>query len=51
MFCNVLFYFRAIANDPDVFPDPQNFNPQRWIDEAGQLRNDLRFFTYGFGRR
>ncbi|KAG1908862.1 cytochrome P450 [Suillus fuscotomentosus] len=41
----------AIANDPEVFPEPQTFNPQRWIDDAGRVRGDLRFFTYGFGRR
>ncbi|KAG1852411.1 cytochrome P450 [Suillus subalutaceus] len=41
----------AIANDPEVFPEPQKFNPQRWIDDAGRVRNDLRFFTFGFGRR
>ncbi|KAG1869668.1 cytochrome P450 [Suillus tomentosus] len=41
----------AIANDPEVFPDPHRFNPQRWIDDAGRVRDDLRFFTFGFGRR
>ncbi|KAG1854462.1 cytochrome P450 [Suillus subalutaceus] len=41
----------AIANDPEVFPEPQKFNPQRWIDNAGRVRDDLRFFTFGFGRR
>jgi cytochrome P450 len=41
----------AIANDPEVFPEPHKFNPQRWIDDAGRVRNDLRFFTFGFGRR
>ncbi|KAG1785059.1 cytochrome P450 [Suillus plorans] len=40
----------AIANHPEVFPEPQTFNPQRWIDDAGCVRDDLRFFTYGFGR-
>ncbi|KAG1870960.1 cytochrome P450 [Suillus tomentosus] len=40
----------AIANHPEVFPEPQTFNPQRWIDDAGRMRDDLRFFTYGFGR-
>lgn len=49
-FCNAR-RFRAIANDPDVFPEPKKFNPQRWINERGELRSDLRFFTYGFGRR
>ncbi|KAG1849245.1 cytochrome P450 [Suillus subluteus] len=41
----------AIANDPDVFPEPHKFNPQRWIDDVGRVRDDLRFFTFGFGRR
>ncbi|KAG1869131.1 cytochrome P450 [Suillus tomentosus] len=41
----------AIANDPEVFPDPYRFNPQRWIDDTGRVRDDLRFFTFGFGRR
>ncbi|KAG1840953.1 cytochrome P450 [Suillus tomentosus] len=41
----------AIANDPEIFPEPHRFNPQRWIDDAGRVRGDLRFFTYGFGRR
>ncbi|KAG1798560.1 cytochrome P450 [Suillus plorans] len=41
----------AIANDPEVFPEPHRFNPQRWIDDAGRVRSDLKFFTFGFGRR
>jgi cytochrome P450 len=41
----------AIANDPDVFPNPENFDPQRWLTEEGTLREDLRFCTFGFGRR
>lgn len=41
----------AIANDPEIFPEPHVFNPQRWIDDAGRIRDDLRFFTFGFGRR
>ncbi|OSC97213.1 cytochrome P450 [Trametes coccinea BRFM310] len=41
----------AIARDPDVFPDPEKFKPARWLDEKGQLREDLKFFNWGFGRR
>ncbi|KAG1812009.1 cytochrome P450 [Suillus variegatus] len=41
----------AIANDPEVFPEPHRFNSQCWIDNAGRVRGDIRFFTYGFGRR
>ncbi|KAG2072928.1 cytochrome P450 [Suillus decipiens] len=41
----------AIANDPEVFPEPHKFNPQRWLDDAGRIRRDLRFFPFGFGHR
>ncbi|KAG0696776.1 cytochrome P450 [Suillus ampliporus] len=41
----------AIANDPEVFPEPHKFNPQRWIDETGRVRDGLRSFAFGFGRR
>ncbi|KAH9842975.1 cytochrome P450 [Rhodofomes roseus] len=41
----------AIARDPDVYPDPERFDPQRWLDEDGQLRKDMRYFRFGFGRR
>ncbi|KAH7922012.1 cytochrome P450 [Leucogyrophana mollusca] len=41
----------AITRDPDVFPDPETFNFQRWLTKDGAFRGDLRTFTYGFGRR
>ncbi|KAF9233177.1 cytochrome P450 [Melanogaster broomeanus] len=41
----------AISRDPVAYPDPEKFNPQRWLDSNGQLRTDLWFYTYGFGRR
>ncbi|KAG2032856.1 cytochrome P450 [Suillus americanus] len=41
----------SISRDPDVYPEPYAFKPQRWIDERGYLRDDLKFFVYGFGRR
>ncbi|KIK36926.1 hypothetical protein CY34DRAFT_46482, partial [Suillus luteus UH-Slu-Lm8-n1] len=41
----------AELRDPEVFPEPHLFNPQRWIDDAGRVRDDFRFFTFGFGRR
>ncbi|KAG2362576.1 hypothetical protein BDR07DRAFT_1357440 [Suillus spraguei] len=41
----------AISRDPEVYPEPDTFKPQRWIDDQGRLRDDLTFFTYGFGRR
>ncbi|KAG1801739.1 cytochrome P450 [Suillus subaureus] len=43
--------FRAISRDPDVFPDPNAFKPDRWLDTEGRVRDDLKFFVFGFGRR
>ncbi|KAG0695264.1 cytochrome P450 [Suillus ampliporus] len=41
----------AISRDPEVYPEPHAFKPQRWIDGQGCLRDDIKFFLYGFGRR
>ncbi|KAF8337160.1 cytochrome P450 [Amanita rubescens] len=41
----------AIGRDPEYFPDPEKFDPRRWIDEEGKVREDLKIFPYGFGRR
>ncbi|KAG2100173.1 cytochrome P450 [Suillus discolor] len=41
----------AISRDPEVYPEPEAFKPQRWINDQGRLRDDLAFFVYGFGRR
>lgn len=34
-----------------AFPEPEKFDPQRWIDDGGRLRNDMCSYAYGFGRR
>ncbi|KAG2066656.1 cytochrome P450 [Suillus decipiens] len=41
----------AICRDPEVYPEPEAFKPQRWINDQGVLRDDLTNFLYGFGRR
>ncbi|KAG1875733.1 cytochrome P450 [Suillus subluteus] len=41
----------SISRDPDVYPEPYAFKPHRWIDEQGDLRDDIKLFAYGFGRR
>ncbi|KAF9233169.1 cytochrome P450 [Melanogaster broomeanus] len=41
----------AISRDPVAYPDPEKFDPQRWVDTNGQLRTDMWFYAYGFGRR
>ncbi|TFK68367.1 cytochrome P450 [Pluteus cervinus] len=41
----------AIGRSPDAFPDGDTFDPQRWLTPHGTIRNDLKQFTFGFGRR
>ncbi|KII86174.1 hypothetical protein PLICRDRAFT_114554 [Plicaturopsis crispa FD-325 SS-3] len=41
----------AISRDPDVYPDPETFNPGRWLDKNGQVQEDPKFYNFGFGRR
>ncbi|KAI0345186.1 cytochrome P450 [Trametopsis cervina] len=41
----------SISKDPDAYPDPDVFRPDRWLDESGQLKQDMTFFNFGFGRR
>ncbi|KAG0696778.1 cytochrome P450 [Suillus ampliporus] len=41
----------AISHDAVAFPDPEKFDPQRWVDSRGHIRPDLKSFPFGFGRR
>ncbi|KAG1797387.1 cytochrome P450 [Suillus plorans] len=41
----------TLSRDPIAFPDPDDFNPQRWLDSEGRLKDDMKFIVYGFGRR
>jgi len=38
-----------VHNDPDPFPDPKAFKPERWIDAAEQGHN-LNKFLVAFGK-
>ncbi|KDR69933.1 hypothetical protein GALMADRAFT_255243 [Galerina marginata CBS 339.88] len=41
----------SVGRDPAVFPDPEKFNPQRWLTPDGTIKEELRAYTFGFGRR
>nr|KAG5709741.1 hypothetical protein BaRGS_027766 [Batillaria attramentaria] len=37
-----------VLRDPEYFPDPETFNPDRW---EGANKNDVSFLPFGFGPR
>ncbi|KAI0278749.1 cytochrome P450 [Russula aff. rugulosa BPL654] len=42
----------AVLHDPDIYPDPDSFKPERFINEDGSLRDDPVLTTaFGFGKR
>ncbi|OJA19218.1 hypothetical protein AZE42_10896 [Rhizopogon vesiculosus] len=41
----------SISRDPDVYHNPEVFDPQRWIGTDGEIKDNMRLFTFGFGRR
>ncbi|KAF8953631.1 cytochrome P450 [Flammula alnicola] len=41
----------AMTHNENVYADPYTFKPERFITENGELNEDNRVLTYGFGRR
>ena len=39
----------ACHHDHDVWGDPDNFRPERWIDEHGALRKHQAFIPFSLG--
>ena len=44
--------FRAILHDPEIYPDPEEFKPERFLNEDGTVRDDPTLsLVFGVGRR
>ena len=44
--------FRAILHDPETYPDPEEFKPERFLNEDGSVREDPALsLAFGVGKR
>lgn len=41
--------FRALLHDPDVYPDPESFYPERFEQE--NVPDPIDYAAFGYGRR
>lgn len=41
----------GIQHDPNIYPDPEVFNPDRFTDEVMKLRHPMYFLPFGDGPR
>ena len=59
MVIQTLTEIRAIHHDPELYPDPDHFRPDRWLDPSfptyqeplSTYPNLQRFSAFGFGKR
>jgi len=40
-----------VNNDKDYWGDPENFRPERFLDDEGNFRRDERLSAFGLGKR
>jgi cytochrome P450 len=44
--------FRAILHDPELYPEPEEFKPERFLNEDGSVRDDPTLsLVFGVGKR
>lgn len=48
----ILRCFRAILHDPELYPDPEEFKPERFLSNDGSVRDDPTLaLAFGVGKR
>ena len=40
-----------MTHDEETYPRPNQFMPERFLNERGQLNDESTVLAYGFGRR
>ncbi len=44
--------FRAILHDPEIYPEPEEFKPKRFLDKDGSFQDDPTIaLAFGVGKR
>ena len=44
--------FRAVLHDPEAYPEPDKFVPERFLNEDGAVRDDpMLSLVFGVGKR
>lgn len=41
----------GIHHDPEIYPNPENYNPDRFLPEEVQKRHSLSYIPFGDGQR
>ncbi len=45
-------FLRAILHDPEAYPEPDEFKPERFLNEDGTVRDDPALsLVFGIGKR
>jgi cholestanetriol 26-monooxygenase len=49
----MFFDFATISRNPEIFPDPESFKPERWLRKDGKEAEAHPFgsMPFGFGAR